>query len=178
MLLNYLQRPCALSFSPCLEWSPVIRVSSKFLFLAHLKHHLAHTQRLSSVMLPYSPPRPPAPAATLVFVVLQIIYLTESSLKDLPNWYNHVLFMCSSQWKWKHLKAVMPHHKVKDVFCIRIEPQFSWSSGEHQPAEHSWSLFLHSPPPTVQSAQNNTQTKGQSWPQQTPPCLFLPWCTL
>lgn len=175
MLLNYLQRPCALSSSPCLEWSPVIRVSSKFLFLAHLKHHLAHTQRLSSVMLPYSPPRPPAPGATLVFVVLQIIYLTERPAKLIPSCFIHVFI----PMEVKALESCYAPSQGEGrlLYPERAAVQLEqWGAPASRAFLVSLSPLPH--PPTVQSAQNNTQTKGQSWPQQTPPCLFLPWCTL
>ena len=75
-------------------------------FPGRLKHHLAHTSRLSSVMLPYIPPQCPTPAATIVFVVLR---------KDLPNYYHHVLLARPSQWTWEHFKSARHHHKLKDL---------------------------------------------------------------
>lgn len=125
-------------------------------------------------MLPYIPPRSPAPAVTIVFGVLRVVlYLTRSSVKEQPNKYLCILLMCSSPWKWTPLKAVTHYHEVKDIFCNLREWQLSQSSGEHQPAEPSLSPFLHCPHP-VQSAQNNTQPRGQIGPQPTPPRLCLP----
>lgn len=125
-------------------------------------------------MLPHTPAPPPAPAVTIVFVVLQIVfYLTRSSVKEQPNKYLCILLMCSSPCKWTPLKAITHYHEVKGIFCNLKEWQLSQSSGEHQPAEHSLSPFLHCTHP-VQLAQNNTQPRGQIGPQPMPPRLCLP----